>query len=334
MVVFIQRAKAVLALVFSLVGASHAEPPSEHRWRRIEYPRLTLGERGESITVMVGSGGQVGEASHFRFDLLWSGPPEADPAEVIAKPGDIRVRLHLPQGGTLAPKDKVPAAWMGAGNARSRTNSIISIFPWSRNRLDEAWVELALPQKTFWIEIPYGFTRNVSELLSPTEEGRGEPVFPPAMAAHPEKDVLVPWLAVTYDLGEIQNRWRLSVKMANAMDARAEAILYRDDGRVGESIYRWSLDSPSTRMTIKTPSGTLDGHRMGIRLHEDGMRRSDTFHFNRDPAAHNQRSWGTASIQVGENAYEFLVPSSLFKYVHGVTDPANRQRILRGTDRP
>lgn len=155
---------------------------------------------------------------------------------------------------------------------------------------------------------------------------RGEPAFPPTMKNLGATDKLVPWLHVNYDLGKIQNGWRLSLKLANPFDAQGEAILYRDDGRVGESMFLWKLDTPRTEMEIKTQRGnSITGRAMGVYLHKDGMRRSDEYFFNRCPQ--DGRDWGTLVIRVDEQAYECLIPSSLFKYVHGVADPGNAKRL-------
>jgi hypothetical protein len=46
--------------------------------------------------------------------------------------------------------------------------------------MEEAWVELVLSGQTYWIELPYGFTRNPADPL-PSDARRGKPVFPPTM---------------------------------------------------------------------------------------------------------------------------------------------------------
>jgi hypothetical protein len=140
----------------------------------------------------------------------------------------------------------------------------------------------------------------------------------------------VPWLHVDYDLGKIQNDWRLSLKLANPFDARGEAILYREDSQVGKSMFLWKLDTPKTAMEIKMAGGrVLAAHGMGIRLHEDGMRRSDDYSFNRYPYPEEGRDWGQVVIKVDDKTHECTVPSSLFKYVHGVTDGGNAKRLPR-----
>ena len=145
----------------------------------------------------------------------------------------------------------------------------------------------------------------------------------------PKEDVLVPWLWVNYDVGEIQNEWRLSAQMANPFDAKAELILYRDPIGLGKSMFMWDLKSPTTAVVFQIPGGVLKSMAMSVRLHQDGMRRSDIFQFNRNPSNENKRLWGTALVHVDDKEYKFVVPSSLFTYTHGITEPGNSQRVKR-----
>lgn len=313
-----------LALV-ALTRHAHAAPQEAHIWRRIEYPPIPVPSlETEKLTVLVGSGGG-GEASHLRFDVLWSARRNAPLPAVIADPSRFVVRLHLPDGKIIQPNNGQRAAsWIGAGGM-GVTWSLIYIFPWQTNVMDEAWIEFALAGQTYWIELPYGFTRNPADPL-PSDSKRGEPVFPPTMKALGEADRLVPWLHVNYDCGKIQNGWRLSLEVSNSFDANAEAVLYREDSQVGKSMFLWKLDTPRTAMEIKTKAGSvLSARAMGVRLHEDGMRRSDDYSFDRYPE--EGRDWGRLLIKVDDKTYECVVPSSLFKYTHGVTDIGNARRI-------
>ena len=281
-----------------LAGVVQADPASSHTWKRIEYPSLPIpGFETEKLMVLVGSGSSDG-APHLRFDAMWSALREAQMPAAIADAGKFVVRLHLSDGKVILPEsEKHPRSWMGAGS-RGITYSIMYLFPWQRNVMEEAWIEFVLPGQTYWIELPYGFTRNPADDL-PSDAKRGEPAFPSTMKALGETDRLVPWLQVNYDLGVIQNGWRLALQLANPFDAEAEAILYRDDIRVGKSMFLWKLDTPRTAMEIKTSGGgILAARSMGIRLHEDGMRRSDNYSFNRFPR--EGRDWGTVVFKVDD----------------------------------
>jgi hypothetical protein len=199
-------------------------------------------------------------------------------------------------------------------------------FPWGRNSLDEAWIELFAAGRRYWIELPYGFARNPADAETADAE-RGRPQYPATMKVSAD-DVLVPWLRVVYDLGQIRPRWRLTIELANPFDTTAETILYRDDFQVGRSRYLWTLEAPRMAMEIRRPGDRADvALRTAVRLHEDGMRRSDEFAFGRDGSSENGRIWGTATVRVDTAAISIRIPSSLFKYLHGITDPANTQRL-------
>ena len=120
-------------------------------------------------------------------------------------------------------------SWEGMGNSLGTTYGLFFYFPRNTNQLEEGWIELRLPAQTFWIELPYGFTRNPTEPLLPDPE-HGIPVLPPAMTKLPAKDLLVPWLFVDYDLGGSPHRWHVTMRMSNPFTARAEVVLHREQG--------------------------------------------------------------------------------------------------------
>ena len=168
------------------------------------------------------------------------------------------------------------------------------------------------------MEVPYGFTRNPSDPLCPANDLNG-PRLAAAMKKPPPDTKIVRWKYVEYNLGKIQNDWRLTLRQSNPCDANCEIELYRDDIQVGKSSFLWELDTPRTAVAIRSSDGVrLQGKCMSLRLHEDGMRRSDTFKFFRNPR--DRRSWGTIAVTVGEKTYETVLPSSLFKYCHGATE--------------
>jgi hypothetical protein len=140
-----------------------------------------------------------------------------------------------------------------------------------------------------------------------------------------ETDLILPWLHVHYDLGKIQNHWRLSVNLSNPFDAEAEVILY----------HKHSLDlhSPRTTIEIQQPGGrALRSAYWSIRELEGSMGRCDSFRFGMNPAG-DQRCWGTAIVKIDDKSYEWPVPSSLFKYIHGTSDPDHRALVPRRNDR-
>jgi hypothetical protein len=309
-------------------------------WQQIVYPPLPIpGAARDRMHVgvareeLVGAPGNVGATSHMRFNLTWGGTKSNMP-KTISNAANIRAELHTADG-KVAPSGKPIPQWIGVsgGGGGDATWYLVYGFPWGRNALDEAWIRLDVGGQVYWIEMPYGFARNSAEpeVSDPT---RGLPHFPPTMRTLGDKDILVPWLHVDYDLGEIQNQWRLSLELSNPFDARGEIMLYRHDIELGKSMDLWRLDSPRTAMDIQWPEGNaLKGRQTGSLLHDDGLRRSDVYSFNRWPSDVG-RAWGTVVVQVDDQSYSCRIPSSLFMYVHGVTDPENKKRLHAPGDPP
>jgi hypothetical protein len=316
----------VLAIAAILTGQTPPATPAAI-WQSITYPSLEIPGVAERMTVRVSSGGRSGEPVHLRLDLLWSStsPSQSAMPGALANAGAIGLALHTADGKVALSSPDGLQEWVGIGGGGSTTWSLMRIVPWARNALDEAWFELRVANRKYWLELPYGFARNPADPETP-DPSRGPPEFPPAMRALADADVLVPWQQVEYDLGGIQNRWRLGLKIANPFDARAEVILYRDDSRVGQSRYLWKLDTPRTGLSLERQGEpSIAGLQIGARLHDDGMRRSDDYSLGRNSS--DGRGWATATIRVDDASYAVRVPSSLFKYVHGVTEPHHPKRI-------
>jgi hypothetical protein len=181
--------------------------------------------------------------------------------------------------------------------------------------MDESWIDVSVGEERYWLEIPYGFDRDPRQPLS-SSSAVGPPKFCPAMKKSP-LDHVIHWSSVHYDLGKIQNRWRLSLIQSNPGDGQTEVQLYRDDSAVGKSVFLWDLYSPRTNVRVLEAGQLIVGaHCMGIRLHEDGMRRSDTYALGRTGFG-DRRSWGEVEITVGDRSYRTVVPSSVYEYGHG-----------------
>jgi hypothetical protein len=303
---------------------AQVEPSLSHKWADIVYPLIpaTDGETRVPL-VRVSNGGAQG----FRFDLIYA-TSESDNAQ-LPRDADILVRLHRSGGQiiSLLPDDRRGQVGWSSGGGASFDH--IYFFPWQENTLEEAWIECRLPSRTYWIEIPYGFTRNPADPLKSIKALTGSPVLAPSMQSMGEKDQILPWVYATYDLGEIQNRWRASVQVSNPGDAKAEVVLYRNDSAVGRSLYLWNMQTPRTSIDIADPSGRIvTALAVGIRLHEDGTRRSDSFAFNRDVRG-EERGWGTATVRVDDREYQFTLPSSLFRYLHGIVGTYPKAPIPR-----
>jgi len=298
---------------------------SRHMWRQIRYPRVPAPwDEDQTIAFHVGSGQRDVEPK-FRVDVLWSTGPNGSARSKSPTPSEqIVVRLHRADGTVVKSSSAHPPMWSGLGSSLGTTLSLIYAFPWGPNTLEEAWVECRFPRRKYWLEVPYGFTRNPKAALAPSIPTVRGPSLAAAMDRLETTDRIVPWLSVEYDLGVIQNNWRLSLKQSNPFDARCEVVLYRDDRR--GSMYLWGLHTPRTSVVIEEPGGyPLRSTCMSIRNHEDGMRRSDKFNFLRYP--HSGRTWGVLTVSVDDEAYQTIVPSSLFRYCHGTTARDHKQCV-------
>ena len=270
-----------------------------------------------------GIGGVSAEPNQFRFDILWAGPPGAETPRALAEPEKIIVRLHLPDAVVEPNKDKI-SGWPQVANTMGTTFSRPYVFPWGRNRLDEAWIEVRLPTQTYWAELPYGFVCNPANPVPPAESNRGAPVLAEKMKDLPKSDRLVPWLQVEYDLGEIQNHWRLTANLANPSRAGVEVKLFQEPDK---QMTPWQLDAPETGVSIKTSDGAnSDGIKVASRR-QGSLERYDTFTIGANGGGDNTREWGTVIISVDNKRYGFTVPSSLFKNGHGMSDPTHKQLL-------
>jgi hypothetical protein len=314
-----------------LVVAGGAQTPPTSIWQRIRYPPVTIpGTAREQLTFLVSSGGhKTGpqeEPSHLRLDVMWTGRDNVPRPGAIAGANTVTVKLHTAEGRVLTPPPSPD--WPGVSMGGSTTWSLVTTFPWSRNALDEAWFEVRAGGQTWWIEVPYGFARNPEDGEIP-DRTRDVPHFPPAMQRLGATDLLVPWLAVEYEIGRIHNGAILSVKLSNPFDARASVNLYREPPMtVGPDTSRQNLDTPRVAVGLEAGRRPLIGRELARRLSDDRHTRTDDFTFDRTVGLLTGRSFGTITISIDGQRYDVRVPSSLFVYVHGRTDPENKQWMV------
>lgn len=316
---------ATVALAASLYAAD--PPKTEIRnvcWQRITYPRFVIpGEADKKMEVFIrsGSSGEKSGRAELQLYVIWSGPVAGPTPAALADPKKITARLHLPD--EVIPPREVPfQEWAGAGSNDWCTWSRIFVFPWSRNRLDEGWIELNIRNdQRYWIEIPYGFVRKPTDPAPPRETNRGEPQSAAAMKDMPETDRIVPWSQVEYQLGDIPNHYKLMVNLANPFRPAAEVRIYNDERS-------WTLDSPRTGISFVLPDGEeVEGAKIAIRHDNPSLERVDTFRLGCGNGSDNEREWATAVAIVDGKRYGFGIPSSLYKYVHGSADHYNKQRV-------
>jgi len=196
---------------------------------------------------------------------------------------------------------------------------VLTYFPWGPNVLEESWIEVTMGPERYWVEIPYGFDRNPAERLAPSNTS-GPPRFVPAMKSLTEHDHVVRWQNVHYDLGEIQNGWRLSLIQSNADEAESQVVLYAEhvkmDSAKSWDAAAWKTNSPATALWVLDATGTIiSSHCIDAGLQYEGM----GYMYNLARNGDDQRCWGQIEISVGDKTYGIFVPSSLYKYAHGHT---------------
>ncbi len=316
---------AVAPLV--LIRPSASEEPSakkqadSHLWRAIAYPSIPCPWATKMATAELRVPGSD-EAQGLQFRLTFRRPGKGfrEEGEKFIEPDTkkIELRLHLPNGDVIKPKDDGSGlgdvmAWFGG--SLGSTAVWQRTFAWQKNELREAWMELRFPEHVYWLEIPYGFVRNPADPL-PSKQSPGRPKFAPAMKTLEKNAKLVNWKFVEYDLGT-----GITLRHSNPFDADSELILYKGD------FSGWDLFTPRSSVSIEQPPDrALVGDCVSISKHGDHLRRSDRFSFPRNPAS-DERSWGTIVVKVGEKEVRTAVPSSLFKYVHGVADPYHKATL-------
>ncbi len=306
-------------------AAAAPAPQSAPSWRAIHFVDVVdpFGARTELTADLVNLGPQG-----MRVSLVADGTAQ----DVLH---DAVVRMHLPDGTVVAAaRDPLAGVQIYGGPGPRPTDHWTggALFPWQRNALDEAWIEVDLGARgRYWLEVPYGFVRDPAASLPTARDPRIRAQLARAMSRLTDRDHLVPFRHVVYQVGAIQNGWQLSVLLSNPFDAHAELQLYRDDSRVGRSSFLWDLDTPTTSAEMLEHSGgTLSSLVMMRRLDEAGMQRSDHFHFNRGGPC--TRGWGSFRATVDGRAVTFRIPSSLYGYTHGTADPYHARRVVVGAN--
>ena len=310
----------VVGLAQSPSAVAQDAKPDRHNWDEIIYP---LPPTPTPTSLVPGFVLRNGKDRGLTF-VVWYGFREDDEAQKKIPPLDkTSVRLHTMDGQIAVSKPRGP---LFIGSLGMVEYSYEHRFAWRQNVLEEAWIEVRLPQQTFWIEVPYGFTCNPADPLTLSEARRGPPKLPPTVKPG-VNDWLVPWTIVKYwKLVPTRKDWDLSLYISNSFSPDFDVILYRDDFKEGKQEHPWKLASPQTEMEIKlSKDRTLAFNRMGVRLHSDQMRRTDSFELAKSYGG-NERSWGTIVVNVDRKSNSCVVPSSLFWGGHGATDLGERYK--------
>ena len=299
-------------------------------WGSIWYPAVPIPDTAnEQLGVRVSSHLHP-DLPRLRLDIWWanSTQPRAFPAP-IKEAAAISVRLHTPDRTTAS--DEQATHWIGVSNAGSTTHSLIFTFPWQRNALDEAWFELRVAGKTYWIELPYGFARDPLA-REPASEKRGRPVFPSTMANLGANDVVVPWLFVEYDVGVVPPlNWLVRLRLSNAFFHRALVMLsHLPEGGTAGTRIPWSIVNPQTGIELQLPGGrTVAGFADSVRLNDATTGREDGFRFRFDAAPVAVRDFGTVIVRADDQRFSIRVPFSLISFGHDAADAGTALTLPR-----
>lgn len=315
-----------LALVLTVPaqGKEYKKPLAPHRWSHIAYPDLPFAGQPKHVhfyDFQLAHDKQWGLSFHFTCSVREGKDyPAYQPSKEL-----VAVRWYSPDGKVHNVKPPDPddplsslRIWPQISNLLMESRYLYAFhFDWGTNALEAAWIEVRTKDQVFWLEVPYGFTRNPAAPL-PTAAKPPDDTFkrlPWADKPGVEPNI-IPWLYVQYELGTTQNGWGLTLNQANPYMPEAELVLYRNDSQVGKSMYLWDLHSPRTAIKIDHLGRTIGSQGMSVRLHQDGLRRSDVFQFPLYPRD-TDPSWGTARITVEGQTYSCTLPSSLFQARHG-----------------
>jgi len=272
-----------------------------HKWEYITFTP-TLPDRKDCPTFFVRSEiNQSDESQGFRLDITHR-------LLEFFKTNVITAKLYRENGEIVEPTAARKQS-MNFPIGLNGTMQMVTFFPWGTNALEACWINVSAGTEQYWLEIPYGFDRNLSDPLPPSIPG-GCPRLLPAMKALSDHDHIIHWQNVHYDLGKIRHgRW-LSLIQSNPVDAESEIELY------DENEPSWNLYTPRTSVRILAADNEVHvGRCINLHLDDRGMRRSDTFNFGRSGS--DGRSWGQIEISVDDKTYRVVVPSSLYEYIHG-----------------
>jgi hypothetical protein len=311
----------VLIVPFNNLFASEPSTTSQpqklvHNWEYITFP-WTLPDGKSCPSFLVSSGEQYDQVSRgLRLDIM-----NIVQGFGFFKTNAIAARLYRANGEIVEPTaegKELLNAPISASTASypgmEPAPQVMTYFPWDKNALEECWIEVSIGPERYWVEIPYGFDRNPNDSLPSSIPG-GPPKFVPAMKSLTDHDHVMRWQTVHYDLGVIQNGWRLSLIQSNSVDAESEVVLYREDVKSGTAT-SWETNSPATALSVLDASGTIIGsHCTDVHIQDGGMERSNMYDIARN--GDDLRCRGQIEISVDNKSYRVVVPSSLYKYAHG-----------------
>jgi len=287
--------------------AASEEAPRRAEWERIDYPTVELPSLpdNELALQLRPSSDEVWPGLFFQVSL---DGPDAVPR---GKHLQMQARLHYPDGRAVEARQSFS---IGVSSGATRWIRFY-VFPWSGNTLTEAWLELRVDKRTYWYEIPYGFTRNPADPLPPSDPKAPPADYVPAMKAAPKDSEIVRWKTIAYDFGTIQNGWKLAAELRGLGELQCVVKLARQDGP-------WSIHHPLTDVKVAMDNGgALIPDQTGSHIEFGRRDREDefTFDFNRLTG----RGWGDLIVTVDGEARSWTISMGPFLVGEWVDRPWN-----------
>lgn len=276
-------------------------------WETISYPSMTPWRKSITLpvlrpTIQVENKGKAG----MELTFVYFRPTEAaqeQNGKVDAE--TVTAALHR--------NEKLPVTLKGVVESHEigglETKHSFAI-PWGPNEFDDAWVRLDLKDRTFWVEMPYGFTRKPDDPPAPADTQRADPVTTPFKknGMGPD-DLVIPWEYVSYRWQGVKGAGNVTIRLGNSFDAMTELILWRFEGS--------DVREPHCSVTnVIKPGYEKAGQCISLSLEKSSTpSRSQMFRFTR--GSDESRHWCDVQVSVGKEKHTLMVPSSLICYGHG-----------------
>ncbi len=292
------------------------------RWESISFPAMTPWRR--DITrprIVVENRKKEGMVLLFQYFL----PPEADQeTNGTSRPEPVAAEFYVNENKPVILKGTLESGpYEGSGpgpRGREQQTDHTFFIPWGANALDDAWVRLRLKDRDFWVELPFGFTRNPADPAPPageSKEGPGCPVAKNTSAG--ENDLVIPWEYVTYQLDGFPASQRVYVNMANPSDAQTELQM---------SGFGSDIREPRCGITFEfVPDYRNEGRCISLAFSR-GIEPWIYQMFSFPPGFTEGRAWIPVRIQTGPARHALTVPSSLTYSGHGHGSVPEGTRIL------
>ena len=220
--------------------AADTEAGSVSQWSSISYPVMSPWRKWITLpklvpTIRVENKGKDGMEVALRYFL----PSELEQKKTgKVAPETVTASLYRNEGMAVPLKGTFSSEiYVGSGpDLQYRELDTIHAFtiPWGLNAFDDAWVRLDLKDRTFWVELPYGFTRKPDDPPAPADTKRAAPTTTPFKKGDftPE-DIVIPWEYVSYRLEKFREGG-CTVHMANTFYAMTELRLFSGNVREPE----------------------------------------------------------------------------------------------------